>query len=85
MSKEEFRCFIENGNAVILPMLTEQSEPVETLEGSRVRLYDEAGCFFCRVCLERVQRAAGTGEDVFTKKKKINRHMEAATWSTCRE
>ena len=44
--KEEFRRFIENGNAVILPMLTEQSEPVETLEGSRVRLYDEAGCFF---------------------------------------
>ena len=44
--KEEFRRLIENGNAVILPMLTEQSEPVETLEGSRVRLYDEAGCFF---------------------------------------
>ena len=31
--KEEFRRLIENGNAVILPMLTEQSEPVETLEG----------------------------------------------------
>ena len=44
--KEEFRRLIENGNAVILPMLTEQSKPVETLEGSRVRLYDEAGCFF---------------------------------------
>ena len=27
-----------SGNAVILPMLTEQSEPVETLEGSRVHL-----------------------------------------------
>ena len=44
--KGEFRRLIENGNAVTLDMLTGQSETAETLEGSRVRLYDEDGCFF---------------------------------------
>lgn len=44
--KGEFRRLIENGNAVTLDMLTGQSETAETLEGSRVRLYDENGCFF---------------------------------------